>query len=140
MSSGRPYEEYVRTNWADIVNSDAFKNGATQRSYLEWELWAEPSRYLLIPSFSMKSLAEIALPILAKNNYTDGLGTITRAVSRGQYERLMKNVNELTPETIKYSAGFIDAIYQMMSGRDPGGVDPGFWKLQSATRSTQSFQ
>ena len=106
----KTYEDYVRNNWSDIVNSDAFKNGATPEEYLKGYYGNLPDIYypVFFPEEFMKSLANIS-----KNYYTDGLGTITN-------DQLQANVGKLTPETIKYTAGYINAIYQMMSGGIPG--------------------
>lgn len=106
----KTFEDHVKTHWSEIVNSDVFKRGVTPEEYLNGNYGNLPDIYypVFFPEKFMKSLADIS-----KNYYTDGLGTMTD-------EQIQANVNNLIPETIKYTGGYINAIYQMMSGEIPG--------------------
>jgi len=117
----KPYENYVNDRWNEIVNLKAFKEGVTVENYLGRNY----SPYSVFePDKFMVDLAKIT------QNYPheeelydwvpDGLGNIYPLLNQ---ERLMKNIEDLIPEAIKYTGGFIDAIYKLMSEGDGGGTD-----------------
>ncbi|MDI6753649.1 MAG: hypothetical protein QME78_04555 [Thermodesulfobacteriota bacterium] len=117
----KPYENYVNDRWNEIVNLKAFKEGVMVENYLGRNY----SPYSVFePDKFMVDLAKIT------QNYPheeelydwipDGLGNIYPLLNQ---ERLMKNIEDLIPEAIKYTGGFIDAIYKLMSEGDGGGTD-----------------
>ncbi len=125
-----PFEKYVNDHWDEIVNSDAFKNNVTVDSYLNGNYGLNNS---IDPTEYMKALAQkssgqdyYSQDQLYDYSIDPNTGNPVKEVNM---DKLMKNVNDLVPETIKYSAGFIDAIYQYMSRTDPGGVDPGILEI-----------
>jgi hypothetical protein len=120
-----PFEKYVNDHWDDILNSDAFKEKVTVDSYLNGNYGLNNS---IDPTEYMKALARKSS---GQDYYSQGQlydwvwDSTTQDLSPVvNQERLMKNVKDLVPETIKFAAGFMDAIYQYMSATDPGGVDP----------------
>jgi|GEM_PF-4731079 len=105
----KTFEDYVRDHWSEIVNSENFKEEVTPEKYLQGNYGNLPNTYYSVfyPEEFIKTLAEIS-----KNYYTDGLGEMTD-------DQVKANTSRLIPETIKYTAGYINAIYQMMSGGIP---------------------
>jgi hypothetical protein len=105
----KTFEDYVRDHWSEIVNSENFKEEVTPEKYLQGNYDNLPNTYYSVfyPEEFIKALAEIS-----KNYYTDGLGKMTD-------DQVKANTSRLIPETIKYTAGYINAIYQMMSGGVP---------------------
>ncbi|MFH0844922.1 MAG: hypothetical protein V1930_05555, partial [Pseudomonadota bacterium] len=106
----KTFEDYVNNHWSEIVKSEAFKEGVTPAEYIGGKYGEFPDIHypVFYPDKFMESLARIS-----KNYFTDGQGTISD-------EQLQQNANRLIPETIKYTAGYINAIYQWMSGGAPG--------------------
>jgi len=97
----KTFEKYVNDNWADIVNSNSFKKAVTPEEYLKGNYEISNADN---PEQFLKTLASIS-----KNYYTDNLGTISA-------EQLRENADVLIPQTIKFTAGYIDAIYKKMQG------------------------
>jgi len=100
-------EDYVKDNWAEIVQSDSFKNAVTPEEYRKGNFDAVNPFH---PKALMKTLASVS------SSYpTDGFwGKLTD-------EQVKEQVSNLIPWTTLMTAGYIDAVYKLMSG--PGGVD-----------------
>ncbi len=123
-----PFEKYVNDNWNQVINSEAFKGKVTVDSYLNGGYGLNNS---IDPREYMKALAERSKNYYSQEEIYDWVwdSTQQRFVPVVNQERLMKNVDDLIPETIKYVSGYIDAIYQYMSGSEPGGLDPNILKI-----------
>ena len=114
------FETYVNDHWNDIVNSQVFKDAVTSDKYLSGNYkFTDISAY-------WKKLAD------KSSTYTneEGLYDLVEIPYTGvqhyvlNEERLKKNVDELIPKAIMYSAGFIDAIYDYITGNiDAYGKD-----------------
>ena len=100
----KTFEDYVNDHWDVIVNSDNFKQSVTAAEYLSgnYENFSNKSYPVFYPDEFIKGLANIS-----KNYHTDGMGTISN-------EQLLENVKALIPEAIKYTAGYIDAMYNFL--------------------------
>jgi DNA-binding beta-propeller fold protein YncE len=117
----KTFEDYVKEHWADIVNSDAFKEGVTVDEYLK-------GNYEVGDIYNLKQFF-VGLANTSMSLHTDYLGKITD-------EQLQENVDRLIPETIKYVAGYIDAIYKEMNrGGSLSRRDTGHWILLASLES-----
>ncbi|OGP93389.1 MAG: hypothetical protein A2157_17995 [Deltaproteobacteria bacterium RBG_16_47_11] len=122
----KPFESYVNDHWNDIINSDAFKNTVTPQKYLEGNYGNLPNvdNPVFNPDQFMKTLANISRRYYSEEKLIDLIidpytGALIKEVNT---ERLMKNVNELIPEAVKNTAGYINAIYDFVNKTGSGGM------------------
>jgi uncharacterized membrane protein len=109
-----PFEEYLNNHWGEIVNSKEIKEAVTAEKYKNGDY----SRYSApLIEYFMHDLAKISKQYPTEGQLYDLVlnpdGTTFSSVLN--QERLMKNVQELVPEAIKYTAGYINAIYNYMN-------------------------
>ena len=122
----KPYENFVNDHWNDIVNSDAFKNAVTPQKYLDGKYGNLPNidNPVFNPDQFMKNLANKSRGYPNEEELIDQIidpytGALIKEVNT---ERLMKNVDELIPEAVKNTAGYIDAIYDYMNRIGSGEI------------------
>jgi hypothetical protein len=123
----KPFEDYVNNHWNDIVNSDVFKSAVTPEKYLEGNYGNLPNidNPVFNPDKFMEDLANKSNKYSSEEELIDLIidpdtGNLIKEVNM---ERLMRNVNELIPEAVKHTAGYINAVYNYLSsgGSGPGG-------------------
>jgi streptogramin lyase len=116
-ASIKPFENYVNDHWNEVVNLDGFKEGVTIDKYLSRNC-ADNAREI---DKIMKDLANISYKYPNEEELYDAFqdehGKTYYVLNE---ERLMKNVNELVPEAIHYTACYIDSIYEFVS--ESGGA------------------
>ena len=107
-----PFEDYVNNHWDEIANSKEFQEKVTAEQYIQKNFSAFP----VITNF-MDDLAKISKNYPTERQLYDFVlnpdgTTFSKELNQ---ERLMKNVKDLIPEAIKYTAGYIDATYNYLS-------------------------
>jgi sugar lactone lactonase YvrE len=122
----KPFENYVNDHWDSIVNSDAFKNAVTPQKYIEGNYGnlSNINNPVLYPDKFMESLADISRRYPNEEELIDlvidpNTGAL---IEEPNMEKLLKNVNELIPEAVQYSAGYIDAMYDFVNKSLSGGI------------------
>jgi len=115
---GEPFEKYVNDHWDEIVNSDYFRDGVTVDEYLKGKF----------DEYSIRDISKfiIGLARKSKGYWSDNeLYDLVWDPNIQQYkpapnqEKIMQNARNLIPETIRYVAGYIDAIYKFITGPPP---------------------
>lgn len=102
----KPYEAYVNNHWDKIVKSSVFKEAVTAEKYLNGNYRLGSA---LDPERFMVSLAKITSKYPSEEQLLSD-------------ETVTKSANELVPEAIKHTAGYIDSIYDAAIGAS-GGSD-----------------
>jgi len=116
----KPFEDYVKDNWSEIVNSDAFKQAVTVDNYLKGNYGSiDPIAIDLIDLFARLSRNYFSEEELKDWVFDPELGGYKPVVNE---ERLMKNVRGLISEAVLYTAGYINAIYNYMGNPKPVGI------------------
>jgi hypothetical protein len=101
------FEKYVAGNWAQIVDSDVFKSIVNRENYNEWiagkDNWTmnDPEKFI----------SELARISKGKSSGSSGM----------TQEQYAENVGRLIGEAVKYTAGYIDAIYKGINGGGQSG-------------------
>ncbi len=115
------FESYVNNNWREIVNADSFKEGVTANKYLQNNFGVFNS---LRPDLLMARLANRAYNYADEEElldfFEDANGVSYPVLNEA---RLKKNVDDLIPEAIHYTAAYINSIYDLMRGLDGSGYD-----------------
>ncbi len=103
------FEDYVNAHWSEIINSSDIQNKISADEYSNGKYGY----------YSTGSLNEIMgdLSNLSKKYPTDNVLSLLDEMGQKELftELLMQNVNDLIPEAIKYSAGYIDAMYEYLN-------------------------
>ncbi|MEW6110251.1 MAG: hypothetical protein AB1632_13960, partial [Nitrospirota bacterium] len=93
----KPFETYINNHWDEIVNALTFKDNVTADKYLNGNYkFTDISQY-------WKSLASISSTYPTEEKLLDE-------------EIVKKTANNLIPEAIMHTAGYIDAIYDYITG------------------------
>ena len=107
----KPFETYVDQHWNEIVGSQAFARSVNVESYQSgaYEFGSD-----LDPTWAMEALADLSSRRPNEEQMVDRFccdknGNPYYAINQ---ERVKATANELVPEAIKYTAGYIDAIYR----------------------------
>lgn len=113
------FEKYVNDKWSEIVNSQAFKESVTEDKYLNGNYQVGDASN---PEAYMDALANIS-----KQYYTNN-DLFTQADVVGQppifhEEKVKENADKLIPEVIKYTAGYIDAMYKTLAGNTASSLN-----------------
>lgn len=111
--SQKPFEKHVSEYWDQVVNSQSFKDNVTADKYLSGNYkFTDISQY-------WKSLAEISSAYPSDEAlyeyYRDPLSGVEWY--KLNEEKLQKNIDALVPKAIMYSGGFIDSIYDYLTGQ-----------------------
>jgi hypothetical protein len=118
----KPFEDYVNNHWDKIVNFQAFKEAVTVEEYLKGNYDVgktfNPINFMKeLAKFSHQYPNEEELYDIESGVNENGEIVITKVLNE---ERLINNVKKLIPEAIKYTAGYINAIYDALTGGDTG--------------------
>src|SRR3989304_3592560 len=109
----KPFENYVGDNWGSIVNSQTFKEGVTADKYLSgnykftdiYQYWDSLAKISSTYTSEEKLYELVHDPITGIDYY------------KLNEEKLKNNVDRLVPEEDLHTAGYIDAIYDYMTGK-----------------------
>ncbi|MDA8161446.1 MAG: hypothetical protein M0022_00860, partial [Desulfobacteraceae bacterium] len=116
----KPFETYVNGNWDQIVTSDAFRQAVNVDAYLNGNY--KPGD-VFNPGQIMDELARVSSKYPNEEAlYDTGIDPTTgEPIPILNKDKLLRNVDALIPLAIKYTAGYIDSIYENMNKSSNSG-------------------
>lgn len=144
------FENYVANNWDAISSSDVYKNKVTENNYNEngYEMSVKLNTYTAMNNSAKNTYQypddlQLMKQIVGDPPCPECPPSITYEVDQ---EKLVETANELVPEAILRSAGFIDAIYKIVKNggdceNEPPAPNPDHpddnYDVSNPTKNTQ---